>query len=1355
MTTAQVLLIGPRGQEIKARALIDSGAGLSIISHKMAQSLGLPLSPTNLQLSGVQGVSGKPTKFITSVIISPLHNRKKKIHCKPIVTKVVTVDLPTEQLEPVHDMHHLIGLQLADEKYNTPGKIDILLGADLAPQIMTKQMLRTGSDSEPMAQATEFGWVISGPATRLHSSATAAHPANLAHLQPEEPPLTQVVQEFWAAEEAPGDGEPSLSAQEQQAESHYSNNTLYLSDNCRYQVTLPKKIDLFPLGDSLAQAISRFLANEKSLLKRNIYELFQAVIQQYLDLGHAEQVPLSEPTPHSVYYLPMHAVFKDSSSSTKLRVVFDGSATATSGTSLNQALLVGPTLQPTLSEILMKFRSYPIALNADISKMYREVALHPDDKDLHRFIWRATPTGPLLQYRMCRVTFGVSASPYLAVRTLQQTARDHGEGYPEASAHILQNFYVDDFLGGADSTQEALQLYTDIRSILHKGGFNLTKWRSSSKEVLKNIPAHLQESVLIKQSTSLQAPTISKALGLVWDANLDVMSPAITVSPLYTSTKRGIFRDVSKTYDVLGWIAPTVVLMKILFQSLWKTGQDWDDEVPHELATQHALWRKELPLLKQRTLPRHYALPDRAPLTQELHAFCDASLKAYGAVVYCRTTYKDHPPVIVLVTAKTKVAKIDPPTVPRLELCGAVLLVKLLTSAAKTLNISSSHWHAWTDSSIVLAWLDGQPRQFKQYVSNRVSVILQSTSPHHWKHVPTGENPADCSSRGLMPAELLHYTLWWDGPQWLHHEDPYPEPHQPPRRTLQPMEMRTINVFVPYNSVVSQIQERTSGYHSTLAVAAWWLRFKDRLRLGRPNPDNRTKHLTGSEISRARDWILKENQTVHFSKEKKALSRGLPIPPTSRLRALNPQLDDNQLLRVGGRLGNSALSISQQHPVIADSKDLLIKKWFHHLHLSLCHCGPSLLLSYAGNHLHILGARRLSRTTCSQCTVCRKVAPRWTTQLMGDLPAQRVTPARTFLHTGLDFAGPFSLKIGPVRRPTILNANICIFVCLTYKAVHLEVVSDQKTDSFQACIRWFISRRNCPQHLYSDNGPNFTGAKNELSKLYSWLRGATEDESIQHYLLSHYSITWHNSPPASPHFGGLWESAVHSMKKHLKRVMGNTRYSFEELTTLACQVEACLNSRPLLPITSHSQDGLVTLTASHFLLYNSPSSYPEDPRLPARPDLLTKWKHCQAVIQHFWQRWSREYLSTVQARVKWQHKSPNLQVGDIVILKHERTFSCPAWPLARVTAVFPGQDNLVRVAEVKTATGTYRRPVVKLALLHHPTYQDSLYSLFPREYVQTGLHPPAQLELLLHSKRISTLSPSSLNSINSLLESFL
>ena len=1302
MTTAQVLLTGPRGQEVKARALIDSGASLSLLSHKVAQTLGLPMHPSNLQLTGVSGLLSKPVKFFTSLTLSPLLNRDKKIPCNPAVVQQVTANIPGEKMEPVHDLPHLLGLHLADAQYNIPDKIDILLGADMAPSIMTKRTLQAGKDTEPMAQATEFGWVISGPATRTHREKRAATTTSH-HLQPEEtPPLGKLLFEFWQGEESPGDEEPSLSQMEDQAEQHYTTNIHYFPSQCRYQVTLPKKPDMPPLGDSRHQAVNRFISNERSILRRKVWKPFQEVVQSYLDLNHAELVPPAELSPPAAsYYLPMHAVMKDSSSTTKLRVVFDGSALTSSGTSLNQSLLIGPTLQPTLSSILLKFRCYPIALNGDISKMYREVLLHPADKDLHRFVWRASPTEPIQDYRMCRVTFGVSASPYLAVKTLQQTAKDHGEEYPEVTNHILHSFYVDDFLGGADSIQAAHELYTRMRSVLAKGGFNLTKWRSSSKEVLQFIPSHLQEVSHLKDSTSLQAPTISKALGLVWDSERDVMSPSINTSSDYTPTKRGLIRDVARTYDVLGWIAPTVLDMKILYQSLWKSGHDWDQPVPSDLAEHHAQWRLELPLLKSRTLPRCYRLPHSTPLTTQLHAFSDASLKAFGAVVYFRTTYRDHPPFVTLVTAKTKVAQLSPTTVPRLELCGAVLLVRLLTSTAKILDVPPSHWHAWTDSSIVLAWLDGQPRQFKQYVFNRVSFILQVTTPHQWKHVPTEDNPADCASRGMMPAELLQYTLWWEGPSWLHQE-PFPMPPQPPRRTLEPPELRVIHtITVPPHTLRERIQHLSTPYHTTLAITAWCLRFTSRLLHGRPQPDLRTRQLTGADITTARNWILRENQSLNFPKEKRALERGLAIPPTSRLKALNPLIDSTHLIRVGGRLANSSLTYSQQHPIVADSKDSLIMKWFTHVHIALCHCGPSLLLCYTGAHLHILGARKLSRRICSQCIRCRRLAPKWTSQMMGELPSQRVQPAKAFTHTGMDFAGPFSIKMGHVRRPVKLQAYLCIFICLTFKAVHIEVVSDQTTPAFQACLSRFISRRNTPKHLYSDNGPNFTGAKNELKRLYSWLKSQDTDESIRHYLLCHHAITWHNSPPASPHFGGLWESAVKSAKKHLTRVLGTTLYSFEELTTIACQVEACLNSRPLLPLTSHNQDGLLTLTASHFLLYDQPSAYPEDPRLPDRPDLLKKWNHCQSVVQHFWQRWSREYLQHLQSRSKWQHKSPNLQVGDIVMLKPEKAFKCH-WPLARVTAVFPGQDGLVRVVTIKTATGTYKRPVVKMALLHRP-----------------------------------------------------
>ena len=506
------------------------------------------------------------------------------------------------------------------------------------------------------------------------------------------------------------------------------------------------------------------------------------------------------------------------------------------------------------------------------------------------------------------------------------------------------------------------------------------------------------------------------------------------------------------------------------------------------------------------------------------------------------------------------------------------------------------------------------------------------------------------------------------------------------------------------STIPTQLYARSSNYFTILAITAWLWRFVDRLKKRKLSPDREGKHLSYTEVRRAEHWLMKESQLKTFPTDRRALAKGDRLPPSSRLLALSPFLDTEGLLRVGGRLTNSALSRSQQHPIILDSQDILAKKYFQHLHLALCHCGPTLLLSATSTKLHVLGARRLSRTTCSQCVTCRRASPRFQQQLMGDLPAARVTPARTFAHAGMDLAGPFTLKMGYVRKPTKLEAYLCIFVCLTYKAVHLEVLSSLTTEAFLAAFRRFTARRGCPTNLYSDNGSNFVGASNQLIQLYKILEEST-DPSVQHYLLEHHNVTWHHIPPRTPHFGGLWESAVKSAKKHLRRITKQLLFTFEEMTTVACQVEACLNSRPLLPITSHNQDGLATLTAGHFLLYHQPQAYPEDPRIPKEPQYLRNWNLCQSVVHHFWTRWSREYLNILQARTKWQRQSPNLQVDDLVILKSDKTFACH-WPLGKILEVFPGQDGLVRVATVKTSTGTYKRPVVKMALLLRPEEQE-------------------------------------------------
>ena len=1388
LMTAEVLLTGPSGQQLKARAFLDPGAGLSIVSSRVTQVLKLSLDPSEISFTTVQGTRCQGSNYLTDIIISSLHN-SKTFDCRPAVVKTVTNNIPNRLLAPVHDYPQLTGLCLADPNFNVPARVDILLGADLWLQLLETAPVVRSTASQPGAQLTAFGWVVVGPVKAQDSS-----PQNIltGHVQPmSNNELYEMAYNFWLSESAETP-EDTLSSVEAQVERHYEETVTYSPTTNRYQVTLPRKPDALPLGTSKPQAIQRYISNEASIEKKGVTAEFQAQIQGYLDAGHAEPVPITERSTQPQFYLPMHSVVKQSSTSTKLRVVFDGSASSSSGVSLNNLLRVGPTLHPPLSDILMKFRTYPVALTADIAKMYREVELLPTDRDLHRFVWRPSPKEQIQDFRMTRVTFGVSASPYLAIKTLQRTARDHGAEHPTAAAHIRSSFYVDDLLAGAQTEEEASELFTQLRSVLKKGGFNLCKWRSSSNNVLKSIPTDLHEKLLTKDVTSDQASAQPKALGLQWDSREDVMSPTIHSPTEYLQTKRGIISDVSKTFDVLGWIAPAILPMKILYQALWDRGQEWDGVAPPHVIEEHLKWRQLMPCLSTKKLPRCYAGHPQ-PLHQGLHGFSDASKKASGAVIYLRSTYSTHPPTVALVTAKTKVAKLTtlkvtkktkkaakkdpqppleqsdpsdiddssktntppPNNAPRTELDAAVLLTKLLTHVAAVLGIPLKDITAWTDNSAVFSWLDGNKREQDRYTSNRVSYILQHTRPSTWKHVPGPQNPADCASRGMDPRTLLHHDLWWQGPQFLHIE-PVAVPPQPPRRPSEIQQPASSQIACPVipqvNSTpdfISMLLIRTNDYQLLISMTAWCFRYVNRLKDGRPFPDNRTDYLSLKEREAAEHWLLRRSQQRSFPKEYQSLTQKGNIAPTSKLRLLTPCMTPEEgLIRVGGRLGHATLALSQQHPIIVDASDILVQRMFQHLHRKHHHCGPTVLLCKTSREVHVVGARRLSRRVCSLCPKCRRVQPKPSRQLMGDLPPERVAADQpAFTNTGMDFAGPFI--VGNGRGQSRSESYVCIFVCLATKAVHLELTKEMKTADFIRCLQRFTGRRNCPKTLHCDNGSNFVGARNELDALYAFLAKTETDDAIRQHLLLD-KIEWKFIPAAAPHFGGIWESAVRSMKKHLRRIMGSLIFTYEELETILVQIEHCLNSRPLLPMTCHDSEGISPLTPGHFLYFNSPRAYPIMPSLPTEIRRQKRWQHCQAVMHHFWTRWSQEYLQTLQSRTRWQQIQPNLQVGDIVIFKPKDHFTC-RWPLAKVLKTYPGQDGLVRTVLIKPSfyAEARKRPITKLSLVYRedesqpqPTSSvDSPGSMFRQEASSPDHRTPTTLDAARQPPRVCSSPP--------------
>ena len=267
---------------------------------------------------------------------------------------------------------------------------------------------------------------------------------------------------------------------------------------------------------------------------------------------------------------------------------------------------------------------------------------------------------------MARVTFGVASSPYLAVRTLQQTAVDFGQGCPESAYHIKQSFSVDDLLAGADSVKGAVALQKEISHVLTQGGFSLRKFRSNSAKVLKEIPSDLVEPMPKKELVDCHSGAYPKALGVRWDSEKATMSVEIHCQGKFTPTKRGILSDISKTFDVLGWITPVILPMKILMQQMWDPEVKWDDPLPEDLRVKHQNWRDELPLLDEIELGRCYYLPEKTVEIQ-MHGFSDASEQAFAAVIYLRATYRNSPPTVKLVVAKSRVAPKK-----RTEICARV-----------------------------------------------------------------------------------------------------------------------------------------------------------------------------------------------------------------------------------------------------------------------------------------------------------------------------------------------------------------------------------------------------------------------------------------------------------------------------------------------------------------------------------------------------------------------------------------------------------------------------------------------------------------------------------------------------------
>ncbi|XP_062704274.1 uncharacterized protein LOC115255965 [Aedes albopictus] len=464
---------------------------------------------------------------------------------------------------PVTDVDHRSwplppGLQLADPSFHVPGEIDLIIGNEIFFDLIKQGRLKL--DNAAILTETELGWAVGG-SVQTRKSRTSGRVCQLSH---QEKMLSKTLQQFWEIENV--GAESKMSVAEALVEEHFVTTHTRNGDG-RYTVRFPFNEFQHTLGDSYETASKRLdkllIALTKDPLKREQYFSFMS---EYRSLGHMEEA---------------------TSSTTKIRVVFDASARTTTGVALNDIVCVGPTVQSDLQSIILRFCSHPIVLTADIPKMYRQILLHKDDRNFQKILW-VDDSGVRTVYKLSTaVTYGVASSPHHATRTLIQLATDEGKTFPLAEQVIRYDSYVDDFLTGGKTVNEVVSIYKELSTLLQLGGFGVHKFCSNDPAVLSEIPEELQETCVSFEDTGIN--NTIRTLGLIWNPLEDYFTFCVqTINEEITTTKRKVLSGDSK----------------LVMQDIWRVGLNWDDELPEEIQQKWIQFRRQLPVVNEMRKPR-------------------------------------------------------------------------------------------------------------------------------------------------------------------------------------------------------------------------------------------------------------------------------------------------------------------------------------------------------------------------------------------------------------------------------------------------------------------------------------------------------------------------------------------------------------------------------------------------------------------------------------------------------------------------------------------------------------------------------------------------------------------------------
>ncbi|PIC47835.1 hypothetical protein B9Z55_007041 [Caenorhabditis nigoni] len=1333
--------------------LLDSGADQSFILSEYAGEKNMKIIEENIELD--LSVFGKNNSTIISnkVEFEILTNSDND---SAIRVEALTVPKITDLFDPI-DLSEEERRFLTERNQKTvnitkPTTPVALIGCDIFWNLMADEKIEK-LPSGRFIVPTHLGSIICGKNT---NSPTSTH-ALISRISKKDKNFTETsLEEYFELSNIGITGEPNDPTHEEIKEEFMKTATIN-EDTKKIVVSLPWKTGQRDcLDDNKSVAFCRLKQLYNSTHTK---EAWQNVIENFESMEKSKIIEQVDNETNDGFYIPYGLVFNNSSNTTKVRTVFDASSKRRGELSLNNALHQGPSLVPEIQAILLRIRQGKYIISGDIEKAFHAVEVKESDRDALRFLWLIDPNKPpsndnIRYMRFTRLPFGVNCSPYLLSMAILYGIQT-SDVSDELAQAIEKMCYVDNLFMQTDEIDKIMPLYNSSKEFFENIGMNIREFSINCTE------KHDIENMIPEKDRAKNLDNV-KILGYLYDLFEDTMQVKqhelqYSENEIPKLNKRQVVSEITKVFDPLQYFAPLYLEGKIILRELSDHTIKWTDLAKEGTVRRMFHYRKRIDstILK---FKRH--IDFKRDEDVEIAVFTDASEIAYGACLYLKTKIKDKKGQFNthLLIAKQRIApKSNPLTIPKLELLGILIGIRLLKYVLREMKLNAKNIDIFSDSTIALAQIKNQSstKAEKQpiFVENRTREIWNTlldlkkedeSRNINLAHVFTDQNPADHITRGCNSIEELVMTNWPNGNEWLSDNNHKDHPYQisDDNKIIVPVPLDDIPVNEKSSTATALVVKnkkqtileneilplaRINDLDITTRITAFVLRF--------------IKHKVYDKLSKETkvklDTKIPELQRIpecsgEITVDEMKISTNLMIRLNQQAYSITAKPKQNQFLLESEKPDLIVYQHHRAHNItnkpIIHTKSELARQIIRKVHSENLHAGPAttlgiILESYAGTKWRTAVKKELKR--CYKCRRSNNHSFRLANP--GYIPERRTTECVAFNHAGVDFLGPIITQRNSSAEQE--KAYIALFTCATTRLVHLELVRNLSTDEFLLALSRFMNRRGYPETITSDNAATFK-LTSEILEKYSTkcnedllelpLKKITNYQEKDQFRktkeiereMTRKGVTWYFNTALAPWQGGFFERLVGLVKKALKHALGDEKYITKDLETVMIECESIVNRRPITYIDEDNEDVKLLRPIDLITPQIQFPSFDEDGLNDEYAVYTTNFRNVKEHVKRFWQVFHRDYLNqnknfrSIQQTNRAFSNLVKPIVGEVVLLKDDKT-PRQKWKTGIITELIEGRDGEIRSVRVRTTLKKKKRN-------SDPTYKQERIQIITR-----------------------------------------